>query len=61
MDGVALRGLYGVSGVFRIKILPLATNLPLESLSLRMLIFFMFLVCVCVCVLFIYLRDKAPN
>ena len=35
-DGVELQGLDGVSGVVGIKLLPLATNLPLESLSLHM-------------------------
>ena len=33
-DGVTLRGLVGVSGDVRIELLPLLTNLPLESLSL---------------------------
>lgn len=34
VDGVALRGLVGVSGDVGIEILPLLTNLPLESISL---------------------------
>ena len=37
--GVSLRVLGGVSGVVGIKLLPLAMNLPLESLSLRISFF----------------------
>lgn len=40
--GVALRGLGGVSGVVGIKLLPLATNLPLEYISLFISCFCLF-------------------
>ena len=42
---MALQGLDGVSGVVGMKILPLATNLPLECLSLHMPFFYVFVVC----------------
>lgn len=39
MDGMALRGLSGVSGVVGIEFLPLLINLPLEYFSLCINIF----------------------